>query len=685
MKQYWLLILLGSLCPSLYAQDACVRARTILEKVNKQHAEQKIVDDKLSAEIFSEFFRKLDPLATLLLSTDTGKLVSYRNKLDDGNDPVCSLLIQATVVYKKKLEWYKTFIDSLLSKPLDFSKVEYVPNITSLTPAFCNKSSELKDRIVKEMKLKILLNIYRHVAVDSNILTKPDAFVKAEQNARQRVKKTVLVDVERLLKDPKLLTAEVNENYLKAIPAVFDPHSAFFSKEELSRYSEHLNPSALSFGITLEESPTGEVSIANIIPGSPAWNSNQVHKGDIPLSIRWKPSNERIDLVELDIDAIEDILDERAEKTCELTIRKATGETRIVKLVKEKIENEDNIVSGFVLKGKESKRSIGYISLPAFFTDADPKSGGCATAVTKEIIKLKGESIEGLILDLRFNGGGSLYEAMELVGLFIDVGPVAVFQERNEVPITIKDMNRGTVYDGPLLVMVNGASASASEVVAAALQDYRRAIIAGSQTYGKATGQIVELVDDNNPALGHLKLTEARIYRITGKSHQKVGVTPDYLLNDLSSVVYHREEYNANALMPRDTEKKLYYTPSREWFEKDFQTTYLKSIDETKLKARERDYAATMELEKTLKMSIPLERKAFIAHMKKMEASTKNVEEDVTANNLYSVLNSKYDETVFAVDAYHREVNKGILDQVSESIYIKEAYRVLDYAITQKK
>jgi carboxyl-terminal processing protease len=655
------------------AQEICTRAQHLVDKLNTLHIQPRPVDDSLSADIFSEFFETLDPEKQFFISKDTGSLVPYRYKLDDGSDHVCSFIDASIGLYRKKAEWYRNFVDSLLANPVDLSKTEFGPAVVASDQAMSNTMAELKDRILKEIKVKILLGIYRHATIDSTILIDADAFGKAEPQARQRIRKNELVKLEKILKDEYALIAELHNSYLKAIPAVFDPHSAYFSKEEMGAFSESLNPSALSFGIKLEESAIGEVSVGKVVPGSPAWNSNQVHKGDVLIGIRWRSSGEYVDLVDLDEEVIQSILEQPGEISADITIRKTTGEIRDVKLVKENLENEENIVSGFVLKGKASKRSIGYISLPGFFTDINPEARGCAVAVTKEIIKLKGESIEGLILDLRFNGGGSLFEAIELSGLFIDSGPVGVVETRGEAPVSIKDANRGTVYDGPLVVMVNGVSASASEVVSSALQDYHRAIIVGSTTFGKATGQTVVALNDADPSQGFLKVTEMKLYRVTGQSNQKKGVTPDFAIPDVSSVIYQREEQNRFALKPGTTNKKTYYTP----LTKRLGETFNYKIDDS-------SFEVVRDMEKAFTARIPLERHAFIAFMRHIETVSRKARQG-SGSSAYSVSNSRFDASVLKLDVYHTEMNKEIISQVSSSIYIQEAYRLLDSVIAQKK
>ncbi len=227
-------------------------------------------------------------------------------------------------------------------------------------------------------------------------------------------------------------------------------------------------------------------------------------------------------------------------------------------------------MKSFLLKGD---KTIGYISLPAFYTDWEDASkdiNGCANDVAKEIIKLKQENIDGLILDLRYNGGGSMQEAVDLAGIFIDAGPVGQIKSSDGKIFTLKDMNRGTIYDGPLVLLVNGYSASASEMLAGTLQDYNRAIIVGTPTYGKATAQVVlpmdttiSLENDNQSkqTSSYIKLTTDKLFRITGATAQGTGVQPDILLPDVSEAEPQHETDEYFTLHVSNIDANKYYKP----------------------------------------------------------------------------------------------------------------------------
>ncbi len=226
------------------------------------------------------------------------------------------------------------------------------------------------------------------------------------------------------------------------------------------------------------------------------------------------------------------------------------------------------MVKSFILKGE---KKIGYISLPSFYIDWEDENSvnGCANDVAKEIVKLKKENIEGLIIDVRYNGGGSVREAVDLAGIFIDGGPVSIYKNRQPKPTILKDANRGTIYEDPLLIMVNGYSASASELFAGVMQDYNRAVIVGSNTYGKATGQVIFPLDTtvqlskdykNSKSDYFLKLTVSQIFRVTGKTAQFTGIVPDIILPDATAAA-EKEKDEFCALTATNIEANKYYQP----------------------------------------------------------------------------------------------------------------------------
>jgi len=343
---------------------------------------------------------------------------------------------------------------------------------------------------------------------------------------------------------------------------------------------------------------------------------------------------------------------------------------------------DDDKVKSFVLKGNTS---VGYIYLPAFYEDWDTNNeglNGCANDVGREIIKLKKENIKGLILDLRYNGGGSVGEATELAGIFIDAGPVAQVKSKEGKVATIKDTDPGTVFDGPLVILVNGYSASASEMVAGTLQDYNRAVIIGSPTYGKATMQVVLPMDttitpDNFSRVqteNYLKLTISKLYRITGASAQFKGVQPDIVLPDMLDAYISKEADEPHALRPESIAPNKYYTPYPPLPVKTLMQDVQTVLDTSTYFATVKRLSALYKQQKGAK-DIPLNINDILA--KNLAVSTDTVTAP-RASKKFAVQNNAYETERLQSDNSLKELNEDFMHRVATDAYISIAYDVLE-------
>lgn len=385
-----------------------------------------------------------------------------------------------------------------------------------------------------------------------------------------------------------------------------------------------------------------------------------------------------------DIDEVEEVLDGVSTATILLTVRTANGSLQTVTLYKQAVKLEENLIKSYILEGAEK---IGYISLPDFYTDWNSYNAlGCANDVAKEIIKLKKENIQGLILDLRFNGGGSMLEAAGLAGIFINEGPLCVMDEADK-PKVLKDPNRGTAYDGPLLVLVNTLSASASEFTAAVLQDYNRALIVGSPTYGKASMQIVMPVDTSaatpqawamqKAELGYLKITEGGFYRVTGKSHQRNGIQPDIHLPDVYEKMHIREEDEPQALYFDTVSKKPAFARLPDL---PLQPLAQNSANRIKAGTAFKNLMAVSDSIYRFKENVPVAlTPASITLFKEQTNNLYKTYDRLTTTPIasFKVTTHSYQTDLMKEDEYSRELNKRIADDMASDIYIDEAYRIL--------
>ncbi|RZJ30359.1 MAG: peptidase S41, partial [Flavobacterium sp.] len=331
--------------------------------------------------------------------------------------------------------------------------------------------------------------------------------------------------------------------FLDIFCTYFDPHSNYFALDAKANFMSALSTSNLSLGLELGMNEKDEIIVSEIIPAGPAAQSKQFDKDDVILKISDRDGREYI-VSCTPTETIGDIIFSDANREIKITIRKKDGSQRDVALVKQVMKATENSVYSFIA---EKKSRVGYIKIPSFYSDFDGESlQGVAQDVATEIAKLSKDGIDGLVLDLQDNGGGSMDEAVRLAGLFIDSGAVAVAVNNNGRQEILKDYDRGIYYGGPIVILVNGESASASEFFAGAMQDYRRALIIGATTLGKASVQTILPVDRKQQEF--VKVTVQKFYRITGESGQIKGIVPDVHLPVIYDSIMPREKEFKNAL-----------------------------------------------------------------------------------------------------------------------------------------
>jgi carboxyl-terminal processing protease len=470
----------------------------------------------------------------------------------------------------------------------------------------------------------------------------------------------------------------VGNSFLKAVAAAFDPHTEFFTVNEEQAFNDMLSKETKSFGFYFNNNDMGEIEIVMIVPGSSAWNSNLLNEGDVILSVKNNIGTK--DFACINYDEAYMFLSSENMNSAEFFVRKKNGKEISVVLGKEEIDVQENAIKSFLLQGSEK---IAYIYLPSFYTQAGTGGTiqkGCADDMAKEIIKLKAESISGLILDLRDNGGGSMMEAILLAGLFIDYGPVSIVQMRDEAPFTLKDSNRGVIWSGPMIVMINHFSASASELFAAAMQDLNRAVIVGSNSFGKATTQEIIPPDaykygtlesyTGNP-VAFLKLTRGAFYGVTGESRQKKGVLPDILLPELNDRIKPGESIYESALDPGIIEKKIYYNALA-----PLPIVQLNDQSQKRLNS-DSAYSKVRELSRLLydelnTYTVPLNIDAFF------EFYAKAVNYELPAGNApFSVQKPRYIKTLNSIENSNKLSEENSLKEIPKDIYIDEAYQIL--------
>lgn len=654
----------------------------LLKVLQEQHVSPPVLNDSLSIRLFQNFISSLDPEKKLLLESEINQLTSFETKLDDElANSTLSFLRQVIPMYKASLERSL----NILQKPIMFNWLSVDQFIDGSAAPFPKNEMAHQIRWQQFLQAEVLAIAWSQALQDSV------AFDLAYLNSRERDILTRIVKVEtqnisRILKHPMGFENYVESLYLKSIAATYDPHTTLISGNEYRYFQESLSTLAYTFGIVIEETVGGNIRIEQVVPGGAAWQTGRIHAGDILVEIRNNKS-QIYTFVGVGIDHASALLDEIPVEVVNFTIRKSDGTTISVPLKKQKSENESNIVSSFILQ--QHNKRVGYISLPGFYTTESSEEGSeCANDVAKEIIKLKRDGIEGLVLDLRFNGGGSLKEAIALAGIFIHEGPILMTQMRDRIT-TLKDFNRGTVYDGPLLVLVNHQSASASEVVAAALQDYNRAIIVGSTTFGKSTGQRILPLDPlpANPQaaakaiaegkISFVKITQSKLLRVTGLTHQAIGVIPDLLLPDLFDGLNLGEQALQGSLKVTPVEQRL---PIVQY--PQLPVTKLETLSKSRISGNKRFQQIIMFnqwlIRKVKQTSTSLNINEFNRLMDQEQQLF--VKGQNYTKNTFTITTKSFDRNRETMDEFYKLSNENFMRKLETDVALEEAFFILcDY------
>lgn len=525
---------------------------TILKYVLTQgHYEPKEIDDAFSENVFNSFIENLDPSKRYFLQSDIDEFSAYKYQIDDqiNNEDLSFFYL----VYERLMERTKeskSYYKDILATKFDFNKKETLDaDIDKLS--FAKNKNELLNAWYKQLKFSTLSRLYDKLndqddkkKEDENYVVK--SFDELEKEARESTLESMNDLYERI---DELTYSDWFSTYINCIAEEFDPHTSYFDPTVKKRFDISMAGKLEGIGARLQKK-NDYTSVSELISGGPAWKQGELEVGDLILKVA-QGNSEPLDIVGMRLDdAIEYIKGEKGTEV-KLTVKKIDGTTKVISIIRDVVEIEETFVKSSVVK-KDGK-TFGVINLPKFYIDFGEESyRNSATDMAQEIERLKKENVEGLVIDLRNNGGGSLETAIEISGLFINKGPVVQVKYRDREPDVRKDEDPKIQWDGPLVILVNELSASASEIFAAAMQDYKRAvIIGGKQTYGKGTVQSV--LDINRyhnlkEDIGALKMTIQKFYRINGGSTQLEGVHSDIMLPSRYSYMEIGERDLPNAL-----------------------------------------------------------------------------------------------------------------------------------------
>ncbi len=541
---------------------------TVGALLEQQHYSPQKINDDFSKKIFKAYLDQLDGDKSIFTSEDLKTVKKFETTIDDEIHGA-SIQFQPAVsaIYEKRVAETMLYYKDILSKPFDYSVNESV-QLDGDQLTYTNSEAERKDRWRKKLKY-YSLERYIDLQEEREKNKGKDSFrVLPDDSLELAARTSVLKMMERTFNRIKTtFTEEQRFNaFINVITNTMDPHTDYYPPIEKRAFDERMSNQFYGIGAQLQQDDNG-IKIASVVTGGPAWKSGAIVAGDVIIKVA-QGSNTPVDVSGYGTeDAVKLI---RGDKGTEvrITFKKQDGTTKTVSLIREKIEQDEGLArSAVIMRGNDK---IGYIALPDFYANFEDKNGfKCSEDVATEVKKLKAENVKGIVIDLRNNGGGSLLEVVKMVGLFIKTGPVVQVKERDGRvdQQTWRDNDESVLYDGPLTVMVNELSASASEIFAAAIQDYKRGIVIGSSsTYGKGTvqrpipfGRPIDFYS-NRTDFGAVSLTFQKFYRVNGGSTQLKGVVPDIIMPDTYEYLKIREKDNPNSL-PWDAIPQTAYQP----------------------------------------------------------------------------------------------------------------------------
>lgn len=512
----------------------------LLDGLSQAHYSPVKIDDAFSEKVYTLYTKRLDYGKKFLLQSDIDQLAKYRRQIDEevnnGTFEFYKLSVELiNKRIKEKQDWYK----EILSKPMDYnSEDEYETD--GEKAKYASSETELKKEWQKMLKYQVISRIDDALVRQEKAKEKNDTTVKIkifdslEVDARRKVLKANDGWFKRLY---KISDKDRFATYLNTVTNIYDPHTEYFAPKEKKKFDQGMSGQFEGIGARLQQKEDGSIKVSEIIVGSPSFKQGELKAGDEIHKVA-QGSNEPVDITNMDMDDAIELIKGKKGTEVRLTVKKPDGSFKVIPIVRDVIEIEETFAKSVLLNNNDKK--IGYIYLPSFYTDFT-RTGArkCATDMRKEIEKLKTQGIEGLIIDLRDNGGGSLQEVVEMAGLFIPKGPIVQVKAKNNMINIMEDYNPDVTWSGPLSIMVNRNSASASEILSAAMQDYKRAVIVGTPTFGKGTVQSFVNLDqfilpqfDTIKPIGEVKITMQKFYRINGGATQLKGVTPDVILPD---------------------------------------------------------------------------------------------------------------------------------------------------------
>jgi len=648
--------------------------------LTRSHFVVKEMNDDFSEYVFNEFIDGLDPNKRYFTQKDLKDFEKYKYDID--NQLLREDLSFYRIVYErftKKIKNAKSYYGDLLTSPFNFKKKESI-DVDYDNILFAKNETQLKDYWRKQLKLSVLIRVEEKIKKETakkkeNNKYTIKNFKELEKEARSEVLKSMdelYVRIEELEHEDWFST------FLNSVVGAFDPHTTYMAPNMKERFDQDMSGKLEGIGARLQKKGINTL-VFKLVSGGPAWKQGELEAGDIILAVA-QGNKEPLDIVGMRLDDAIKFIKGKKGTEVRLTVKKnLDGSTKIISIIRDVVELDETFVKSSVIE--KNGKKYGLINLPKFYIDFDEKNyRDSAKDMEKEIERLKKDGVAGLIIDLRNNGGGSLKTAIEISGLFIKQGPIVQIKYRGEKPIIKNDMDEKVQWNGAVIVLVNEFSASASEIFAAAMQDYNRAIIiGGNQTYGKGTVQSVLPINQftkYGKNLGALKMTIQKFYRINGGSTQIEGVYSDIAIPNRYSYMKFGERDLKGALV-WDRVKQADYIPVKSY------ENFSEVIDNSKQRiASNSKFKLINEYAKWLKKnqdntSFSLNYEVFSKESLLQEKDAEKFETVFNYKSNLSFTSPKYELSILKKDTILADKRINWHKSLSKDIYIDEAVNVL--------
>ena len=651
--------------------------------LSKGHYDPKNINDEFSGNVYKSYLTGIDARKRYFLKEDIEEFEQYEDQIDDQiNAHKIDFFNLTYNKLQQRLEETKDYYPEILAKPFNFDEEEEIDTDYDKID-YASSKAELKERWRKQLKFTTLSTYYdlkseEEAKAEEDETYKPKSDAELEKEARETTKSSLdeFYDLNEDLERKDWFSIYVN-----SIVEEFDPHTFYFAPRDKERFDIQMSGSLEGIGARLQKK-MDNIKVVEIISGGPAWRSEELEVGDLIQKVKQEDEKEPVNIIGMPIDDAVDLIKGPKGTKVTLTVKKVDGTVEDITLERDIVEIEETYAKSAMVN--KNDRNYGLINLPRFYFDMeDAKNRTAASDIKKEIIELKKEKMDGLVIDLRNNGGGSLATVIDIAGLFIEEGPVVQVKSGTGEREVLTDDDDDILWDGPLVILVNELSASASEILAAAMQDYKRAIIIGSkQTYGKGTVQnVIDLnrwmKNSDLGDMGALKVTTQKFYRVNGGSTQLEGVKSDVVVPDRYSYIDIGEKDMENPL-PWDQIEPADY---EEW---DGYIDFDKTLAKSKKRMAESkqlqliDESAKWISEQRNEDVYPLNYTTYAQQIKENEELAKRFDSITDYKTDLSFVSLPYEQEMFKQDTTLQEKRTRWHENLSKDVYVEEAVNVLE-------